>query len=423
MPKQEAPAAPVPSSVPPYAVLRGLEGDVSCAGVLDTAGLVLTGSAAGELSVWELSTRRALIAVPPQHAHNGAGLLAVSWLPGALSASETADAWCSADASFLSMGRDGLVRIWGFASAEGRPATALAAAQTAGAGEPTCEAASPPEEAMSELVFSWGGDAVVRVRLLCAIQHSSYNFCRCVFLSAAGGSFLAVPCADGAFRIAASGTPRVRPEAAEEHQAIPLRCPPPEGVKVGLLMGLCVAVTGGGDVPDTLVPVGCYESGHVAVWALQLGLLHEVPPPPVVVQAHDETGLCGAAAPRERHPEQMVVVTGGADTKLCVWGATLDGSATPKMKSLGAVTLPAPGVAAVAFRPGDPRVAAAACWDRMLRLVDVRKRTVLAVLSHHSGTVSDCCFARIPRRASEGHATLLVSTAADTTIALWDVCK
>lgn len=205
-------------------------------------------------------------------------------------------------------------------------------------------------------------------------------------------------------------------------------------------------------VHDAVHLAACFESGHFALCDVDRGVrciaFRAFPDPATACALH----VVGAASSSSDNDSAQALdlylasaegfvhgyrLEASAATAAAVQGPKEDGqhhgevgaaiptSETPALEFLVAAPrweLKFPkGVGALALSPAG-RLLALGGWDSTIRLYDTQHATIVSVLSHHSASVADLCFADPGKRATSSAAIQsFVSTSNDSTIAVWEL--
>eukprot|EP00850_Spirogloea_muscicola_P004335 SM000018S03700 [mRNA] locus=s18:799803:803174:- [translate_table: standard] len=454
------PAAPQRPAAPgPVAVLRGHTSDVNATAFHSPSGRLFSGDAAGELRLWDLTTRRPLLA-RRVHAAGPGGVLGIS-------------ASKSLDHKVFSQGRDGIIKCWQLVegglseqplatvrtgsynfcrlsvlwqaapsdgnnpAAEGardpflaeqnerQNAAAPAAAApliSTGTGTETAPRCSGAGGHGEERYEPRGGVAHQRVHggglsvLLTSagkVGAASEDKSSIVQTSSSSPFSSAVPDdeARGSTLIAVAGSEPSIAEIWDVHNGdcvAHIRHTPASGSSPASTdaggppsAGMCMAVElcQWPSMAGQYALVAGYEDGSVGLWDLR-----DVSSPIATVQISKEPVLALSI-----DSKCAGGLAGSAGEKAAFF--TLD-AAEGTASIVREVAQGRPGIADTAIR-WDDRLAATAGWDHRVRIYDYKRQRPLAILKYHAAEVTSLAF------SPDG--ALLASSSRDATIALWSV--
>eukprot|EP01064_Diplonema_japonicum_P009656 TRINITY_DN17131_c0_g1_i1.p1 TRINITY_DN17131_c0_g1~~TRINITY_DN17131_c0_g1_i1.p1 ORF type:complete len:456 (+),score=92.87 TRINITY_DN17131_c0_g1_i1:48-1370(+) len=436
--------------IPTQGVLRGCGGDVSCIDVNPGGELVLTGSSNGEVGVWSVNLMRRVFQLDNQH--GGMGLLAVEWARP--HDTEMKHIQYPPSTQYFTMGRDGCIRFWSVVNKQTGTFVDLTETitTTAPTGVPTMQSAvpsstpslPPPQADYSDMVFSskqssdttfsWGPTTYC-ITCVGVLWHSSYSFCPFSTIRNEKGVFLAAPSEAGSvvrvYLLATESTDEA--DAAEASVLTKPKNPRSENVDAlleeiskrkggsettgrfycdvcpipGQEVGMVMTVDGSRGMGD-LLAVG-YESGHVMVSGFSLTSSEKMSP--VYVKHHAETVLVVKLVCVKSG--RNLLLTASADDALMVYHV-----ASSSLVALHTITLPSPGVNALAVHPAKPRLVVLGSWANQALVYDVKKGQLVAVLEEHSKAVSSL---RWVQTGSELQKACLFTGGSDGVVALWNI--
>lgn len=167
-------------------------------------------------------------------------------------------------------------------------------------------------------------------------------------------------------------------------------------------LGMCMCISLISDpATDKPLLIAGYESGQLLLWDVMARQILGRNP------THAESVLC-----MDVDKEDLRIVSGSADSKLCVSSVTPQHSITADKE----IELKNPGIASVKIRK-DCQILATGGWDGRIRIYSWRTLKPLAYLNYHTQTINTVDFSE----DLFGHGQLLAAGGKDSRISLWSI--